>query len=485
MRTIMSVAVLLSLFVVDRRLASQTVANPVQSGLPEIPPSIEMRADLVYATPDGKQLRLDLFVPKAMLGPAPAVVFIHGVKDGRDKSHYRRFAASVAARMGLITVSINYRAPLDAPYPAAIEDARAAVAWIKKNAAELGVLPGAVAAAGDGFGGYLAAMLGVATNERGPEVGAVIAIHAVLDLAQFEPVGQPPYAYDFHLFFGYPRAERPQVWEQASPLRYADKRSVPFLFAHVEGQRIPIDQSRAMLRALTSAGVRANLYSPAGAGNSLVDAPHQVPGLVQSVANFVTDVLWRPVDGVRAIKDVVYANRDGRDLRVDLYLPASVVRAPGVLVLHGGGWAWGNKREFRSQAAYLAAHGFVSACFEYRLSRERIYPAALDDAKTAVRWLRANAARYGIDPDKIAAMGISAGGQLASMLGVTPDRRSFERGDDHPGVSSKVQAVVAISATVDMLGKDRVDPTSARTFMGSRPQEAPARWAEASPTNHV
>jgi acetyl esterase/lipase len=189
---------------------------------------------------------------------------------------------------------------------------------------------------------------------------------------------------------------------------------------------------------------------------------------------------------VRVIEDVVYASPEGRNLRLDLFLPTTPKAAmPAVLVFHGGGWTWGGKTDFRDQCVHLAREGFAAACVEYRLARERIYPAAVDDAKAAVRWMRANAARYGINADKIVALGNSAGGHLAAMLGVTPEKPHFGRGDDNAAVSARVSAVVAVAAVVDVVGQDQRDPWSTRVFMGGRPHEAPERWAAASPTHHV
>ena len=458
----------------------------IRANAQEIPASVEVQQGLVYSTVDGQSLLLDLFRPRDALNPVPGIILIHGGRPAtRDRQHYRRLAVDLAAR-GLVAATIDYRGFEAASYPAALNDARAAVDWMNQNAERYGILRGAVAAGGEFFGGYVAAMLGVGVNGSRPAVGAVVGIQPVLDLSRFEPVGNPPYPYEFHLFLGYPRAQRPDLWEQLSPLHHVNARSSPFLLAHVEGHRVPIEQSRGMIAALSGHHVSAELISPDASGTQLVNAPHEAPGLPRAIVNFVTASLWKPPEGVRMIGDVVYARPEGREVRLDLFLPAPARGpVPAVLVFHGGGWTWGGKTDFREQCVHLARNGFAAACVEYRLARERIYPAALDDAKAAVRWTRANAARFGIDPNRIVAMGMSAGGHLAAMLGVTPEKAYFERGDDNAGVSARVSAVVAIAAVVDVPGFDRLDPWSARIFMGGRPQEAPARWADASPTNHV
>lgn len=452
---------------------------------PGLPPSVEVHSNIVFSTVDRRPLYLDAFRPKDALNPVPGVVFIHGGRpSSRDRHHYRRLAADLAAR-GLVTVAIDYRGYQVASYPAALDDARAAVTWLNANAEQYGLLPNSVAAGGEFFGGYVAAMLGVGINGAQPDVGAVFGIQPVLDLPRFEPVGQPRYSYEFHLFLRYPRAERPELWERSSPLHHANARSSPFLLVHVDGHRVPLAQSTHMIASLHDHGVRAELFSPAATGEMLVNAPHEVRGLAGAIEAFVVTSLWRPPSGVRMVEDVIYASPEGRDLRLDMFLPTTPgARRPAVLVFHGGGWAWGGKEDFREECVYLARQGFAAACVEYRLSRERIYPAAANDAKAAVQWIRANAAQFGIDPAKIVVMGNSAGGHLAALLGVTPETARFGTATS-VGVSARVSAVVAIAATVDMLGKDRLDPWSTRIFMGGRPHEAPDRWAEASPINHV
>ncbi len=164
-------------------------------------------------------------------------------------------------------------------------------------------------------------------------------------------------------------------------------------------------------------------------------------------------------NGVTGLSDVVFASHTGyRPLTLDLYLPPGADTTdrlfPLVVVVHGGGWQSGHTRHFGAFAdwpvalAAIAGDGFVVASVEYRLSREAPFPAAFDDTRDAVRWLRANTARYGIDKDRIVIMGGSAGGQLAGLVGtacgdkVNPGRRSDS---DEPAIaeSACVQGVVA------------------------------------------
>jgi len=193
--------------------------------------------------------------------------------------------------------------------------------------------------------------------------------------------------------------------------------------------------------------------------------------------------------GVEVERDLVYARYGARELKLDLYRPASGEGPfPGIVFIHGGGWRGGNRSAFRRQAAHLAAKGFVGAAIEYRLSGEAAYPAAVHDAKAAVRWMRANAAKYRINPDKIGAAGGSAGGHLVSLLGTTAAIRELEGEGGNSGFSSRVQAVAAFNPALDLITPER-QPGNAqeavRGFLGGPYEKMPGAYAQASPITHA
>lgn len=137
--------------------------------------------------------------------------------------------------------------------------------------------------------------------------------------------------------------------------------------------------------------------------------------------------------------DVMYGQAEGEKLLCDLYLPKSDgAMRPAIVFIHGGGWAEGNKRQALPWCLDLVKAGFVVMSVDYRLGKP--YPAAEDDCQRSIRWLRANAEKYGVDPDCLGATGQSAGGHLASLMGVTDTLHPA--GDDLDKYSSKVQAVV-------------------------------------------
>ncbi|MGY1835983.1 alpha/beta hydrolase fold domain-containing protein [Blastococcus sp. SYSU DS0510] len=195
---------------------------------------------------------------------------------------------------------------------------------------------------------------------------------------------------------------------------------------------------------------------------------------------------------------VPYAGWPGtRPLELDLHLPAGADPVPVVVFLHGGGWRLGSRhgagpmyRE-RSPFTRLALAGIAVASVDYRLSGEATFPAQLHDAKAAVRWLRARAGELGIDPDRIAAWGESAGGHLAELLGLVSDA-GLEGDVGVPGPSSRVAAVVAWYAPSDVAtvatdtGGDPADPTTREAqLLGAPAPDVPELAALASPLAHV
>jgi acetyl esterase/lipase len=147
-------------------------------------------------------------------------------------------------------------------------------------------------------------------------------------------------------------------------------------------------------------------------------------------------------DGVAFERDVEYANPDGQHLMLNIALPAEDnARHPAVLCIHGGGFRAGDRKGWNDRCRRLAERGFVAVTIDYRLAPKYPFPAAVEDCKAAVRWLRLNAEKYRIDPDRIGTVGDSAGGHLAQYLGVTGDVHDFD-GDQNPGPSSAVACVV-------------------------------------------
>ena len=127
---------------------------------------------------------------------------------------------------------------------------------------------------------------------------------------------------------------------------------------------------------------------------------------------------------------------------------------PAVVFLHGGGWRAGNRQEMNHFIEGIARLGYVGITVEYRLVPAARFPAQVEDCKAAVRWLRANAGKYRIHPDRIGVVGFSAGGHLASMLGVTASKDGFEGAGGNPASPAGVQAVVSFFGPTDFSTRD-------------------------------
>ncbi len=166
--------------------------------------------------------------------------------------------------------------------------------------------------------------------------------------------------------------------------------------------------------------------------------------------------------GVTAKENIVYCKlENNRMLHLNMYRPADSKIYPALLMVHGGGWNSGDLSLQIPMAQQIAKHGYVTIPVEYRLIPEALYPAAVYDLKAAIRWVRANASKYGIDPNRIAISGCSAGGQLANLIGATNGLNKYEGSEENNcnlDISSEVQAVV----NVDGLSDFTVDETTTR-----------------------
>lgn len=196
----------------------------------------------------------------------------------------------------------------------------------------------------------------------------------------------------------------------------------------------------------------------------------------------------------KAIKNITYVNYGNRILHLDLFVAKKKSKEllPAVILIHGGGWRSGDRSMEWPMAEHLAARGYVTVTVEYRLSVEALYPAAIYDLKTAVKWIRENSLKYGIDSSKIAAYGCSSGGQLAAFLGTTGDMKKFEANEQYSTHLSNVQAVIDIDGIVDFTtgeenGKDNdpSKPSAGKLWFGASYKEKPELWEEASPINYV
>ena len=197
-------------------------------------------------------------------------------------------------------------------------------------------------------------------------------------------------------------------------------------------------------------------------------------------------------EGVTVYRDIAYITDGHERQKLDLYVPETGENLPLIIWIHGGAWRGGDKKNY-IRREYLKA-GYAGASINYRLSQHAIFPAQIEDVKAAVRWLRANAETYRLDPNRFAAWGSSAGGHLVAMLGTAGDVDEFEAGENLE-VSSRVQAVVDYFGPTDFLQMDAqslpdglvhdVPDSPESQLVGGPIQEHKDRVAKANPITYV
>jgi acetyl esterase/lipase len=184
---------------------------------------------------------------------------------------------------------------------------------------------------------------------------------------------------------------------------------------------------------------------------------------------------------------IEYANPDNQHLKLNLArpkdAPAEGKGLSAVVCIHGGGFRAGDRKGWNDRCKKLGEHGYVAVTVDYRLAPKYQFPAAVNDVKAAVRWLRINADKYHVDPERIGAVGDSAGGHLAQFLGVTGDMKRFD-GDQNPGPSSRVACVVNFYGPSDLTrsyGKSVDAAEVLPLFLGGDVQHERRRHILASP----
>lgn len=264
-------------------------AQPHQQGtlrkfdpLYRLPEGVTVDADVVFSSPNGRDLRLDLFAPEGGAGPFPAVLFIQGSgHNGNNKVHFWREAAHLA-RDSFIAITIEHRGlgPDGARWPAQLEDSEAALRWMTVNAARYRIDPARIGVVGASSGAHLAALLGLAahrgSSER-PPVRAVVLISGLLDLAYFAEnrVWSDEYRMwiNFAPLLGSSYDEDPQRWREASPITHVSADDPPVLIMHGTADgTLPLQQAERFYRAARAAGVPVEFVPVEGGAHEMTNA---------------------------------------------------------------------------------------------------------------------------------------------------------------------------------------------------------------------
>lgn len=192
-------------------------------------------------------------------------------------------------------------------------------------------------------------------------------------------------------------------------------------------------------------------------------------------------------------KNIVYCKTGERELLLDAFYPKKKnrIRQTAIIIIHGGGWRRGNRTQHYPLAQKLAGMGYICFTPEYRLSTEALYPAAVYDIKAAIRWVKKNAGTYNLDTAKITALGFSAGGQLAALMGATNGMPEFEGKDCITDFSAGVNAVVDMDGILAFIhpesgeGDDSKNTSAATYWFGYSKKENPGLWKQGSALTHA
>ena len=214
-----------------------------------------------------------------------------------------------------------------------------------------------------------------------------------------------------------------------------------------------------------------------------------IAGLVFSTDTQAAQKAPETPSDVVAHRDISYVSGGGERQTLDLYIPKNANPEnpmPLIIWIHGGGWSGGSKTRCFPLEKNFAKRGYAIASINYRLTKTARFPAQIEDCKAAVRWLRAHAREYNINPDRFAVWGSSAGGHLAALLGTTGHIRTFDVGENLK-TSSQVQAVVDFYGPADFTAKEMWEPSfdTRIKLLGGTLAEKPDVAIAASPTTYA
>lgn len=203
-------------------------------------------------------------------------------------------------------------------------------------------------------------------------------------------------------------------------------------------------------------------------------------------------MLWTDVDPAQWVApaprlELAYKQVDGELLYGDLYLPqGSSTSTPAVVFVHGGVWTFGSRKDYRDFGRWMAQQGIAAFCLDMRVPTEEGFSQPVDDVKDGIRWLRANASKFNIDPERIGLFGSSSGAHIASLAAFAADGEGL--GDDPSGTSSQVNACFLLYGLYDLVTPFREGlpwAPAIEFFMGGTPDEQGDVYDLYSPFTHI
>ncbi len=489
-----------------------------------------MQENVVYGMRSGLALLMDVHSPERSNGRG--IVFIPGsgwhapldyAARPLKESGFAKLWAPPLVEAGYTVFVINHRAAPRFQHPAALEDARRAVRFVRAHAREYGIDPERIGGVGGSSGGHLISMLGVLDAPGNPaasdpverESGKLQAILARAAPTNFTKrasastaayIGTRLHVRDTP---GAPEFER--HW-QASPAAHVSPDDAPFFLIHGDADdRVPYQRSVEFQAMLEQVGVEAKLMRIRGGGHgaSFPGAKDPPDFLRAMVKWFDGKLAPEPAEGQQARakgrerveRDVVFGMVSGGALLMDVYRPE---RPNGYAVVHitGSGWhtslAPGAAQQKASAQVRIFGGPLVDAGYtvfavNHRTAPWHKYPAQLEDVQRAVRFIRHNAARWSVDPERIGGVGGSSGGHLTAMLGLLDGRGDPDDPDPVNRLSAKLQCILPWAPPVDLVAMNPQygNPTFA-SWLGMRLMARDPKtsaqyelYREASPIQYV
>lgn len=451
--------------------------------------------------------KLDIYLPSTGKDPFPVIVSVHGGGwEYGDKGDILESPFLEALNRNYAVVCINYRLSDEAQFPCQIYDCKAAIRYIRANAKKYYLDSKNIGVWGVAAGGHLAALLGTSANVKGLEdssirnsnnrtyanVQAAVIWYAPIEsfLTMDEQLKKSGMGLPNHSAPDSPESKLlgrritdiPAMVNFASPMTYIDADTPPFLIQHgLQDEIVPVEQSIRFAKELEEVSgsdkVTLEIVEKAKHADPLFENPENIHRILdffdihlkddqkpfkKHQARFphyaIPDVL-PPVDTShikRKFLDIPYAHLSPAQ-KLDIYLPSHKKGPfPVIMAFHGGAFMDCDKADLQILPMLEGLErGYAVVSVNYRLSGEANFPAQVQDAKAAVRWIRGNAVQYKLNPDKIAAWGGSAGGYLSTMLGTSagiPELEDLSLGN--PNQACNVQAVVSWHAPTNFLKMD-------------------------------
>ncbi|MBL0738532.1 alpha/beta hydrolase [Flavobacterium sp. GN10] len=200
---------------------------------------------------------------------------------------------------------------------------------------------------------------------------------------------------------------------------------------------------------------------------------------------FITIPEVKPNSDVKETFDLVYNKEHDRVLHFDAFISTKKKKNPAVIMIHGGGWRSGNKNQMQFIGREIAAKGYSCFAIEYRLSLEAKYPTGVIDVKNAIKFIKENANKFNVDPNKIAVLGCSSGGQMAALIGTTNNEPFFEDKNFKSRASSKVNAIIDVDGVLAFKHPESSEGDMAAFWLGGKSDEIPENWKNASALTHT